>query len=141
MTDTAEAERAEEKQVLPWQLRAAFVAEVLFLPVGLLSLAAIPFDDVRALVLVGTQVAIAAAAAYGLARRSRIAWVAAMLLAVLVIGRMLAAAPELSRDIVVGRTDGLIAVIIVGWALLTQTAVLVFCLTLFWHQRWRTLLR
>lgn len=141
MTDTAEATRAEEKPVLPWQLRAAFLAEVLFLPVGLLSLAALPFDDVRAWVLVGTQVAIAAAAAYGLARRSRIAWVAAMVLAVLVIGRMLVAAPGLSRDIVVGRTDGLVAVVIVGWALLTQTAVLAFCVTLFWHQRWRRLLR
>jgi hypothetical protein len=138
MTDAAGVEGARRTEI-PWQLRGAWWFEMLFLPVVVVSLAALPLDDGKAWALVGAQAAVAVAVIYGLKRRSRLAWVAAMLLAALVVGRTLASVPGLARDMAGGpaRDQFVIAVAIVAWAVLTQLGVLLFCLAMFWGGRWR----
>jgi len=138
MTDVAGVEGARRTDV-PWALRGAWVFEMLFLPVAVISLAALPLNDPVPWVLVGAQAAVAVAVVFGLRRRSRIAWVAAMLLAALVIGRTLASVPGLAREMSgsAARGDFVIAIAIIAWAVLTQLGVLLFCLALFWRGRWR----
>jgi hypothetical protein len=139
-TETARTAAATAELGLPWQIRAARLAEGLFLPVGVFSLATIPLDDFGALVKVGVQVAVAVAAFVGLGRRRRWAWVAAIALAIVLIVQMVASVPELAHESMGSRDTLMIAVVIVGWAFLTQMVVLSFCLTLFYGRRWRTAL-
>lgn len=134
------AEAAAVRAGLPWQVRTARLAEGLFLPVGVFSLATIPLDDFGALAKVGVQVAVAVAAFVGLGRRRRWAWVAAMALSIVLIVQMVASVPGLTHAAMGNRDTLMIAVGIVGWAFLTQMIVLCFCLTLFYGRRWRTAL-
>jgi len=138
MTDVAGVEGARRTE-LPWQLRGARVFEMLFLPVAVVSLAALPLDEGAAWALVGAQAAVAVAVIYGLRRRSRLAWVAAMLLAALVVGRTLASVPGLAREMAgsPARDQFVLAVAIIAWAVLTQLGVLLFCLAMFWGGHWR----
>ncbi len=138
MTDVAGVEGARRTDV-PWQLRGARIFEMLFLPVALVSLAALPLNEGKAWALVGVQTAVAVAVVVGLKRRSRLAWVAAMLLAALVIGRTLASVPGLAREMADSPTRDpfVLAIAIIAWAVLTQLGVLLFCLALFWGGRWR----
>lgn len=141
MTDAVQAKVAREK-TLPWQLRGAWLAELLFLPVGLVSLAALPLNDGRAWAIVGAQVAVAVAAAVGLRRRSRIAWFVAMVLAAYLVARTVSNAPGLAREVLgIGGRGMVFPIVMLAWALLTQLAVLLFCLALFWRGCWRTELR
>jgi hypothetical protein len=126
---------------LPWQIRIARMAEGLFLPVGVFSLATIPLDEIGALAKVGVQVAVAVAAFVGLGRRRLWAWVAAMALAIFLMVQMVLSMPGLTHAAMGSRDTLLVAVVIVGWAFLTQVTVLSFCLTLLADRRWRTALR
>lgn len=142
MTDGVQAKVAREKAVLPWQLRGAWLAELLFLPVGIVSLAALPLDDGRAWALVGAQVAVVIAAAVGLRRRSRIAWIVAMVLAGYLVYRTVSSAPGLTREVLgIGGREMVFPIVLLAWAFLTQLTVLLFCLALFWRGAWRTELR
>jgi len=139
-TDTGTVE-APRTPGLPWQIRAARIAEGLFLPVGVFSLAAIPLNEIVPLAAVGAQVAVATAAFVGLKRRRRWAWVAAMVLAAFFITRIVSSAPTLAHAAAETGTSLVVPVALTGWAFLTQLAVLLCCLTLLPGRRWRTELR
>jgi hypothetical protein len=142
MTDVAEAKVAREKVVLPWQLRGAWLAELLFVPVGIVSLAELPLNDGRVWAMVSAQVAVAVAVAVGLRRRSRIAWVVAIVLAAYVVYRTVSSAPGLTREVLgIGGREMVFPIVVLAWAFLTQLTVLLFCLALFWRGAWRTELR
>jgi len=137
MTDGAGVEGARRTET-PWQLRGARVFEMAFLPAVVISMAALPLNDPVPWVLVGAQAAVAVAVVIGLKRRSRLAWLAAMLLAALVVGYTLASVPGLAREMTgLGHGSFAVAVAIVAWSVLTQIGVLLFCLALFWRGRWR----
>jgi hypothetical protein len=137
MTDVAGVEGARRTE-LPWQLRAARAFEMAFLPAVVISMAGLPLNDPVPFVLFGAQAAVAVAVVIGLKRRSRLAWVAAMLLAVLVIGYTLASVPGLAREMP-GFSGGtrVLAIALIAWSVLTQVGVLCFCLAMFWGGRWR----
>jgi len=140
MTKGAEVGGARRTE-MPWPVRGAWVFEMLFLPVGVITLGELPLNEPVAWVLVGSQVIVAIAVVFGLRRRLRIAWVAAMLLAVLLVGRTLASVPGLAREMTGAARADFLAIALIGWAVLTQLGVLLFCLALFWRGRWRTELR
>ena len=143
MTESTESARTVEPPPipLPWQLRAARLAEGLFLPVGIFFLASIPLDEVAMLAIVGAQVAAAVAAFVGLKRRRRWAWLLAMALAALFMGRIVVNAPLLADQAEMFPGAMVYIVALVGWAFLTQLAVLLCCVTLFPGGRWRAELR
>ena len=125
---------------LPWQLRAARGAETLYVPVavfllfGLLSAA-----DPLAVVLVLFQIGMAVTVIVQLKRRSRFAWVAAMLLAVYILaGMAMRAGPVVRTALERPEPPYLAAVAILAWVALTQLVVLVSCAAL---RDWRTALR
>ena len=126
---------------LPWQLRLARLGEGLFLPVGVLLMAAIPFDQPLALVAVGAQLAVAIFAFRGFKRRSRVAWMAGMTLAVFIVIRIILRIGPLLREAEAMGPWGTAAyysVVLIGWVLVTQLMVLIGCVALF--GTWRTVL-
>jgi hypothetical protein len=129
--------RAED--TLPPPLRVARLAEALYVPMGLLLILGLPLDDPLAFALVGAQVAAAAAIFVGLGRRSRLAWIAAMLLASYFLFGILARGPEVARRAFAGETVYQVALVPLVWVFLTQLVVLVSCLAL--ARSWRTVLR
>lgn len=139
-TETARTATPPREAGLPWQIRGARLAELMFLPVGVFSLATIPLDEIGTLAKVGAQVAAAVAAFLGLKRRRRWAWLLAMALAAFLVAGMVLRAPGLARASLDDRGT-LVAITMVGWAFLTQLAVLLCCATLIPGGRWRTELR
>jgi hypothetical protein len=131
---------APSAAALPWQLRVARVAEMLYLPVGAFILAGVPRTDYLTFVLVLFQVAMAVVVIVRLKQRSRHAWVAAMLLAAYILIGVVLRAPSLLRSAGAGRwaAPSVVAVTLVGWVALTQVAVLASCLAL---REWRAELR
>ncbi|HEX2186349.1 MAG TPA: hypothetical protein VHN78_12675 [Chloroflexota bacterium] len=116
---------------LPWQLRAARAGEALFLPAGLLMWMAQPLDQPAALVVVGLQIVVAAAAFVGLGRRSRLAWGAALLLAAFFIQKILRHGFVLVEQVLAtGSREHQIGLALAAWVLVTQAVVLVGCLAM-----------
>lgn len=124
---------------LPWQLRLARLGEGLFLPVGALLMAAIPFEQPLALLVVGAQLVIAIYAFNGLKRRSRTAWIAALVLAAFMVVRIaLHMVPVVSAALDAGGSASTISIALAGWVFVAQSMVLVGCLALL--GTWRTVL-
>lgn len=137
---SAAAPASAARAALPWQLRVARVAEMLYLPVGAFILAGVPRTEYLTFVLVLFQVAMAVIVIIRLKQRSRYAWVAAMLLAAYILIGIAMRAPSLLRSAGEGgwAAPSIAAVAIVAWVALTQLAVLSSCLAL---REWRAELR
>ncbi|HEX8697175.1 MAG TPA: hypothetical protein VF746_32445 [Longimicrobium sp.] len=132
MTDLSAASAAPAgRPRLAWQLRAARIGEALFLPAGLLMWMAQPLDQPAALLAVGLQLAVAAAALVGLGRRSRLAWGAALLLAAFFVQKILARGHVLlEQALATGSREHQIGLALAAWVLATQLVVLVSCLAM-----------
>lgn len=149
MTESTEAAAVPPPLPLPWQLRAARLAEGLFLPVGFFLLASIPLNEPLPFAMVAAQLAVAVAAFVGLKRRRLWAWAMAMTLAAFFVARILTNAPGMAREVMdathggaeAARTAMVYSVALAGWAFLTQLAVLLCCLALLPGWRWRSELR
>ena|SRR3712207_132543 len=125
---------------LPWQLRVARLAETLYVPVAVFLLLGLSAAyDPLAIVLVLFQIGMAVTVIVRLKRRSRFAWVAAMVLAVyILVGMAMRAGPVVRTALERPEPPYLAAVAILAWVALTQLVVLASCAAL---RDWRTALR
>ena len=116
------------KPRLPGPLRAARIAEGLYLPVAIYLFLGVDLSDTTTLALAAVQIGAAVAALVGMGRRKTWGWVLAIVLALYILGSIALRAPEVARAAAeTGHAGFVVALVLVGYVALTQLVVLIGC--------------
>ncbi|HEX2204222.1 MAG TPA: hypothetical protein VHG91_13020 [Longimicrobium sp.] len=116
------------KPRLPGPVRAARIAEGLYLPVAVYLFLGVALTDTGTLALAALQIGAAVAVVVGLGRMRKWAWALAMVLALYILGSIAMRAPDVVRSALeTGHAGFYVALVLVAYVALAQVVVLVGC--------------